>query len=296
MGEDGENKADDGAGQMMTCWALAGLWLPVFLLSALRTGTPSAAALGGAQGLLLMIIVIMHGKLSYGWKGFGAYVLIAGTVAFACEACSIATGFPFGFYTHHQAGPKPLGVPIPVVIGYVVLGWFGWTLAKLIVRDVPGDAGGIYRFTTPVVASFILAGFDYPYDPIGSAVLNMYAYRYPSGQFGVPLVNYLGWLFTGWVFFQAFALVEGRFRSSSIAARRNFWLLPCLVWLGVALQFPIMFATAVGGTVERGGRTFIIADIFEAATAGSLFSMVFACLIALIRLYGRRGAVAAATV
>ncbi len=281
----------DGAIQLRLCWALAAVWLTAFLFSQVQAGLPTGAYAGAAQGLMLALIVVVHGWLAYGWKGLGAYVLIVATVAFSLEACSIATGFPFGYYTHYLAiGPKPLGVPIPVVIGYVVLGWFGWTLARLITRDDPSNAGGLTRFTTPIVASFILAGYDYPYDPIGSAVLNMYAYRHPSGQFGVPLTNYLGWLFTGWVFFQLFALLENRFRPSAAAGRRGFWLLPCLIWLGIALQYPILFAAAPAGTVERGGRSFVVADIYEAAVAGSLFTVVFPALIALIRLYARRDA------
>jgi putative membrane protein len=275
----------DGVIQLGACWALAIVWLAALLFSAARVGTAPGAHAGVVQALVLVVIVVTHAQLSYGWKGLVVYVLVVSAIAFSLEACSIATGFPFGFFTHNlDVGPKPLGVPLPVVMGYVVLGWFAWTLARLIVRDAPSTGSRLQRFTTPIVASFILAGFDYPYDPIGSAVLKTFSYRHPSGQFGVPLGNYLGWLITGWLFFQVFALLEPRFRASPAWGRRAFWLLPCLVWSGLALQYPLLFAAAPAGTVEVGGRSFVIADIYEAAVAGSLFTMIFVVVLAVIKL------------
>jgi uncharacterized membrane protein len=281
--------AGDGAIQLGMCWALAAVWLVVFLFSVGWAGTQSGTRAGSVQALVLVLIVVVHARLAYGWTGLGAYIVVVSAIAFSLEACSIATGFPFGYFRHNiDGGPKPLGVPLPVVVGYVVLSWFAWTMARLIARDNPSNGSGLQRFTTPIVASFVLAGFDYPYDPIGSAVLKMFSYRFPSGQFGVPLTNYLGWLFTGWLFFQVFALLEHRFRASPAVGRRTFWLLPCLMWFGLALQYPVSFAAAPAGTVEVGGRSFVIADIYEAAIAGSLFTMVFVVLLALIRLFGRR--------
>jgi putative membrane protein len=279
----------DGAIQLGVCWAAAVVWLIVLLFSAALAGTPAGAQASGIQALILALVVVMHARLSYGWKGLCVYVLVVSTIAFSCEACSIATGFPFGYFQHNvSAGPKPLGVPLTVAMGYVVLGWFAWTLARLIARDTPYQASGLERFTTPIVASFILAGFDFPADPIGSAVLNIFSYRHPSGQFGVPLKNYLGWLLTGWLFFQVFAFVEQRFRASSAVGRRAFWLLPCVVWSGLALQFPLLLAAAPAGTAEVGGRSFVIADIYEAAVAGSLLTMALPIILALIKLAARR--------
>jgi putative membrane protein len=131
----------------------------------------------------------------------------------------------------------------------------------------------------------VLAGFDYPFDPIGASVQGMWTYKYPSGQFGVPLTNYLGWIFTGWVLFQIFALAEHRFRAVAASTLRSYWLLPCLIWIAMALQYPIFWAAAVGGTVTQGGRVFMIVDIYEASVAGSLFTLVLIGMIGVVRLF-----------
>jgi putative membrane protein len=288
------NAGSKGKGllQLKLCWLLLLPWVPISLYSVVPAfGTPASAWAGATQGLLLVLIMAMHGSLSYGWKGFGAYVGIVGVSSFLLEACSIATGFPFGFYHHQGApGPAPLGVPVSVMMGYVALGWFAWTLARLIVRQTPWRTTGIEKFVTPLIGGFVLAGFDYPLDPIGSTVRNMWVYHHPSGQFGVPLTNYLGWIFTGWISFQLFAFLEHRFEAGPVVRERRFWLLPAIVWLTIGLQYPILFANAPAGTVDIGTSHFLVADIFEAAVAASLFSMIFVALLALTRLSTLRDA------
>jgi putative membrane protein len=90
-----------------------------------------------------------------------ATFVFAVAVAFVLEASSIATGFPFGFFVHNATGLKLLGVPPVVAISYAVIGWLAWALARLLVRQHPCDTGGLNRFTTPLVASFILTGYHY---------------------------------------------------------------------------------------------------------------------------------------
>jgi putative membrane protein len=276
-----------GGLRLKACWVLAALWAPLYLLPSTGLKSGPVLALGAFAPLLMIAILLLHGSIAYGWRGIGAYLAIGIAAGFALEASSVAFGFPFGFYVHNEPGPKPLGVPISAMLGYAVLGWYAWALGNILARERPWARGGVGRFTVPIVAAFVLAGFDYPFDPIGASVLGLWTYAHPSGQFGVPLTNYLGWIFTGWVIFQLFALVEARFAAAPAGASRGYWLLPCLIWTWTALQYPLLLAAAPGGTVARGGRTFVTADIYEAALAASLFSVVFAGLAALARLLGQ---------
>ncbi|MFY0567120.1 carotenoid biosynthesis protein [Archangium lansingense] len=270
--------------RLLLCWIFAALWLLFFLGSVVPAGSDSSAITSGLQALCFVLFVVTHASLSNGWRGAGLFFAFAVVVAFLLEASSIATGFPFGFYVHHVAGPKPLGVPPHVAIGYAILGWMAWTLARLIVRQHPSASGGFNRFTTPLVASFILTAYDYAYDPIGSTVLGMWSYRYPSGYFGVPLSNFLGWMFTGWVFFQLFALIESRFPPNRAAVTQaSYWLLPCLLWGVSAVQYPIKLAHGPAGSVSVAGRTFVTADVYEAAVVAALLTMVFAAVTAAFR-------------
>jgi len=272
--------APPGRTGLFLCLVFAFLWFACFIVAALPGGKLSAAA-GGLQALFLIAFVVVHGALSNGWRGFAVFFVITVGIAAVLEANSIAHGFPFGFYVHHMPGPKPFGVPPAVALGYAILGWPAWSLGKLITRRHPDDAGGINRFVTPVAAAFIITGYDFSYDPIGSTVLQMWTYRFPGGYFGVPLSNFLGWLFTSWVFFQAFALLERRFPGQAgVTGTRLFWLLPCFIWGGMALQYPIKFLSAPAGMAAAGASRFPVADIYAAGVVAALMTMVFVALLA----------------
>lgn len=61
--------------------------------------------------------------------------------------------------------------------------------------------------------------------------------------------------------------------------------LSCLIWAGIAVQFPIKYATSPQGTVSVGGRVFVIADVYESGAIAALLTMVFAALVAAMRIW-----------
>lgn len=199
--------------------ALLALGWFVLMLWTSTPGGGAPAAVAGVEALALLGFVAVHAATGVGWRGLLVFACLSLGVAFAMEACSIATGFPFGFFMHVAPGPKLFGVPPHVPPGYFVFGWIGYAIAALLVRRDPARARGIELVATPLVGAFVMTGYDLAYDPIGSAVLGMWRYRDPSGYFGVPLSNFLGWLFTGWLMLQLFALVEARFAAATAATR-----------------------------------------------------------------------------
>ncbi|WP_445162389.1 carotenoid biosynthesis protein [Mycobacterium sp. Dal123C01] len=268
------------------CWILLALTLLAVLVMVLRPSLATQA--GAAQTGLLLLFVILHAWLGYTARGMAAFVVIAGVVAFTLEAISIATGFPFGSYTHHLPGLKPLGVPLVALAGWIMFSWLAWALARLIMRPVAAVAvGGAERLTTPIVATFILGGYDLVNDPIGATAHNWYSYDNPTGALGVPLTNYLGWLLTGWVIFQLVALIEPRFPGRPVTQSRAYWLLPCLFWLSTTAQVFDSLIHPTDGVVVRGGKTIVIADVYESCASAALFTVVFTGITALIRVYSR---------
>lgn len=248
-----------------------------------------AAQAAAAQAGLLILFVVVHAWLGYTFRGMAAFVVIAGVVSFTMEAISIATGFPFGSYTHHLPGVKPLGVPLAVLTGWIMFGWLAWALARVIMRPVAAVAvGGAERFTTPLVATFILGGYDLVYDPVGATAHNWYSYDHPTGALGVPLTNYFGWLLTGWLIFQLVALVETRFPGRPVTGSRSYWLLPCVFWLSTTAQVFNNLIHPTDGVVVRGGKTIVIADVYESCASAALFTIVLTGIMAVVRLYSQR--------
>ena len=272
----------DGAVRLRICWGIGAVWLVCFLSSLLFPAV--APVLAGIHTLMLIAIVVVHSSLLYGWAGASLYLAVGAVIGFVLEASSVANGFPFGSYVHNSPGPKPFGVPIGVVLVYVISGWYAWCIGRSVTLDQPNRIFGLGKLASPIIGALVLAGLDYPFDPISATVQDAYTFAHPSGQFGVPLTNYLGWIFTGWVLFQLFALLEHRFKPAPVSARKEYWLLPCLIWLLIPVQLLFSWAAAPDGTVSVGRSTFVIADIYEAGFAGALFSMVLPAFAAIVRL------------
>ncbi|MCK9900205.1 hypothetical protein CC117_13875 [Parafrankia colletiae] len=282
--------ADEGragtSARYVLCWVLAGFWVVVSVVSWVPA-VPTPSTTLDALGLFALLgFVVVHASLAVGWRGFAVYVATSYIVALAFEATSIAVGFPFGYYVHHTEGPRLFDVPVVVPLGYVVYGWLAWSLAGLITRAGSQAGSRAHRVVTPVVAAFILAGWDFGYDAIGSTVRDLYTYRDPSGFMGVPLSNFLGWLLTGWAVFQLFALVADRFTPPTAAgavaatARREYRLWPCAIWALIPVQYLTDFASAPDTTVERGGHTFAVADVYEASATAAILTMLVTAVIA----------------
>lgn len=276
---DGRNA---GAG-IKACAVLAAAWIAASVWSVLPGDLAGKAAANGLASLVLLVFVLVHASLAHGWKGALAFMAIGYLVGLGFEASSVAWGFPFGSFVHNVAAPRLLDIPIYVPIAYPVLGWLAWTMARLIARSDPVAPGGL--FVVPLLAALILTGFDYGFDAIGATVQHMWTYRYPGGHFGVPLSNFLGWILTGTVMFQIFALFEPRFAAEpgNAGQGRLYWMLPGVLWAVMALRQGLMVLDAGHGIATAGSRSFVVADVYEAGFISGLLAMLPPAIAALAR-------------
>jgi carotenoid biosynthesis protein len=74
--------------------------------------------------LAALIFVVAHGYIALGWRNIVAFILITVAVSFTSEAIGVATGLIFGRYHYTDLlGPKLLGVPPLIQIGYLATGY-----------------------------------------------------------------------------------------------------------------------------------------------------------------------------
>lgn len=270
--------------QVVAGWCLVALWLAATMIAALSGGSALQAGAEAGYGACLAVFVVLHTHTLYKPAGVIGYLTIAVVVAFGFEACSVATGFPFGSYVHHLEGPRLLGVPFTVVFGWVVLAWLAWVLARVIVGEYRDRRVSVV--VTPVVATLILGGYDLVIDPIAAYARGLYSYGSPSGALGVPLSNYFGWVFTGWVLFQLFSLLERRWRREPVASPRSALLMPVVIWFGLALQVNLEMLRAGDATATlQGGRVVPVSDIYATCSAAAWFTMGLVVAISVARLY-----------
>ncbi|OHV36123.1 hypothetical protein BCD49_20795 [Pseudofrankia sp. EUN1h] len=264
-------------------WVVALIALVIAVGGAVGAGgAVGDAAMDALPGVALLFSVV-HGSLWVGWRGVGTYFLISYVVAFALEASSVASGFPFGHYEHFTGGPRLLDIPLVVPSAYFAYGWIAWVLACVIVRGDPHRPAGAERLTTPLVATVILTGWDFTFDAVFATVRSQYRYDDPGGYFGVPVSNFLGWLLTGWIISQVFALVEPRVSAAAPPAGRACRVLPSVVWALPVLPLLGLCLSRPPGEVTVGGRTFVIADIYGSAFVTGLMTLGFTATLALVR-------------
>jgi len=141
--------------------------------------------------------------------------LVSGTfLGWLAEAVSTRTGFPFGWYVYHQeALPDDVwiaGVPLFASVSFAFLSYFGFSVACNLLGTLRRDGWDIQRsddgshtgsVQVLLLAALIPTWMDTVTDPVtlyGAHWFlgDLYHYEANGFHFGVPLSNYLGWLFT----------------------------------------------------------------------------------------------------
>lgn len=263
-------------------WVTGIVWAVAFAAAQIAIATPAAEALNGLAWLAFAAFSVACGVTVAGWRGFAVFAVIGYVVVLLLEACSVASGFPFGYFRHHMDGPRLFDVPLFVPVAYIVFGWPAWLLARLVTGALTGPLTRLQRVTVPLVATFVLAGWDLHYDAISSTLDGRSSYGSPSGFMGVPLTNFFGWLVTGWVVFQLWALLERRW-TRPVHDQRSLGLWVSVAWGALPLETLAGFLVAGDEVVAVGGRQFLASDIWEASFIAGLLTMTLVGLVGAVR-------------
>ena len=232
-----------------------------------------------------------HAALSYGWKDALALLAICLVITFAMENLGVATGLPFGHYHFGVGANLPHVGAIPVIVGplWFGMGYFSWVVAGTLLGGAqPPLNRNIEFIALPIVAAFVMTQWDVVMDPPVSTISKAWIWHDGGAHFGVPLSNYLGWLLTSWLFYQAFALYLSRRRQVSAPSAeqgRALRLVAILLYLGSGLTHVTPFLIGQSGEVaDAANHVWRIGDLREATVVILLFTMVFTSMLAALRL------------
>jgi uncharacterized membrane protein len=249
-----------------------------------------------APGLRLAVIVVqvgfllVHGARRYGWRGIGVFVAAGLVISNILENLSIQTGFPFGHY-HYTGGGKIFQVPWFIGPAYLATGYLAWIVATVLLDDVRRKSPWLITIGTPVVGAFAMTAWDLAFDPTASTVHQAWIWEDGGGFFGVPLVNYLGWTFTVYLFMQVFALYL-HYRSTAPqrqSERSAGDLQAVLLYAATTLGYFAVFLNGEHTTVtDATGATWQTADIYETSALLAVYGMGFLALLSLLRIAQRR--------
>jgi uncharacterized membrane protein len=230
-----------------------------------------------AAVLLSLCFGLIHGAIRYGIGGIAVFLALCLGVGNAMENIGVLTGLPFGRYHYTDVlGPKLFLVPLLIGPAYFGTGYLSWVQANLLLRtDRRTDQLAIV--VVPVVAAFIMVGWDLCFDPAASTIAHMWIWEDGGGYFGVPLSNFLGWFLTVYIFLQLFAFYRARHPfAADVSPPRGYWYQPCVLFAVMALDYPAAnFGAQNVAVSDATGRIWQTGDIYQTAAVVSLCTMLF---------------------
>jgi uncharacterized membrane protein len=243
---------------------------------------------------IFVACAFLHAVASYGLRIRLVFFIVCVAITFAIENIGTATGFPFGHYHFEVGADLPHIGRIPIVVGplWFGAGYFSFVVAATLLDGADRRLDQRFNLVAlPIVAAFVVTQWDLVIDPPNATIARAWIWHDGGAIFGVPLSNFLGWLLTSWLFFQAFALVPRQRRTADPrpVPNRQLRLIAILFYLGAGLPHlvPYLFPSVMGQTgevVDAAGRLWRIQDIREATVGVFIFTMLFTALLAALRL------------
>ena len=191
------------------------------------------------SALIAAPAIIQLFKESGIFKGLIIYTTIA-LVAIIVENLAIITGFPYGHFSYgNMLGWKILHVPATLILTFppLVIG-SGYIANKI------SERYGIYRkFHKIMIATFVLVALDLVLDP-GATLLGFWTWNNPGIYYGVPFINFGGWILTGIITTSIFIL-GSKFKSSEEKGAYSYYL-SLIFWTSIAVATLMIIPAFIG--------------------------------------------------
>jgi uncharacterized membrane protein len=169
------------------------------------------------------------------------------------------------------------------------MGYISWIVAGTLLGGTPRRLSGkVQLIALPVVAAFVMTQWDVVMDPPEATISKAWIWHDGGAHFGVPLSNYLGWLLTSWLFYQAFAIYLSRRHDVpawTVNQGRVLRLSAILLYLCSGLTHVTPWIIGQSGEVaDAASHVWRVADLRETTVVILLFTMVFTSMLAGLRL------------
>jgi uncharacterized membrane protein len=181
----------------------------------------------------------------WGWAKSLQILAIVALVSWGAEYLGSTTGYLFGSYDYSERlQPQLFGVPLLIPIAWFMLFPSSWLMAQLIL----GEGASIrHKAAFAAISGLALTAWDLFLDP-QMVAWGFWHWETPSGYFGIPFENYLGW----WLVATLITLLAN-------PPRLNTWPLAIIYGIVCFLQafgqafFWGQVGPAIGGTIGMGG-------------------------------------------
>ncbi|MBW4436427.1 MAG: carotenoid biosynthesis protein [Pleurocapsa minor GSE-CHR-MK-17-07R] len=173
---------------LVVIWALAMISVPIQRWTLGDPMLPFGITLGAVLQMSAALVILVAGL---GGRRALIVTLVTVTAAWGVEFVGSKTGFPFGTYSYTTLlQPQLGGVPLLIPLAWMMMMPSAWALAHLFTRRAR------YPWLAFVlVSALVFTAWDLFLDPqmVG---WNFWVWAQPGdfNYFGIPWVNYAGWL------------------------------------------------------------------------------------------------------
>ena len=172
----------------MGIWVLVIVATPIALWTMGQPGLLAALQAGVLTQVITVLLVLVRAGL---WR----QALLAGVavplLGWAVEVVGQASGLPFGTYHYTPLlQPQLAGVPVLIPLAWLMMMPPAWATAVVIVGAEPGWRARLRR---AAVAALAFTAWDLFLDP-QMVAWNAWVWAVPGAYFGIPLLNFAGWL------------------------------------------------------------------------------------------------------
>jgi putative membrane protein len=166
---------------------------------------------GMSFGVLMQasaVIIILY--TAWGWPRTLKTVIIVAVVSYLAELLGSKTGLPFGKYHYTDLlQPQLAGVPLLIPLAWLMMLPPAWAVASIILgknfnheghegaqrKTLRSSSWNVVPFVVKhaLISAFAFTAWDLFLDPqmVG---WGFWVWEIPGQYFGIPLVNYLGWI------------------------------------------------------------------------------------------------------
>jgi Carotenoid biosynthesis protein len=169
------------------------------------------------------------------------------------------------------------------------MGYFPWIVAGTLLDSADRNPNGKSDvILLPIAAAFVMTQWDLVMDPPSSTISKAWIWHDGGTYFGVPHVNYFGWLLTSWLFYQAFALYLSRRRDVSEQPKGSIRAIPTcrhpVLHVRRAGTHDAIPAATDGEITDAAGRLWGVHDLRATTVLIKLFTMALTSILAALRL------------
>lgn len=255
-------------------WIIIAVLLLATIVTRLALDIPNLVVMKMIFYFSLAIFGWVHGIKRYGFKNMFIWFIVTWLISNFFEGLSVKMGFPFGNYHYTAPGPRIFEVPVYIMIAYFGIVYVSWTVTQSLLAQFNEKIKGVMKFILPISTAIVMTMWDLSTDVVSSQLVKTWIWEDGGGFFGVPISNFVGWVFVVYCFMQVFTVFIANknydVSKENITSNKIYWLQASIVYLIMGL-----------GLVLEGFMQKTNTDIYQSMAMISVFTVVFVSFISI---------------